>query len=67
MTFDIRETPAETAAVIIALREGLGVEDMQARGVATAEYARLVVSRLRKHGLLATIYRDVRRVLVRQE
>lgn len=56
MMFDARETPQQTAAVIIALRDGLGVEDMQARGIATAEYARIVISRLRKHDLLRVIY-----------
>lgn len=56
MKFDPRENPEMTAQVVTALRRGLGVEDMQARGIATADYARMVIARLREYGLLARIY-----------
>lgn len=55
------ENPETTAAVIIALRSGLGVEDMQARSIASAEYARMVIKRLRRNGLLCAIYGRYRR------
>lgn len=67
MKFDARENPKTSAAVVIALRAGLGVEDMQARGIATADYARMVIARLREYGLLARIYqRRSRRKLLRE-
>lgn len=60
MKFDARENPEVTARVVIALRGGLGVEDMQARGIVPADYARVVISRLRHYGLLSGIYRKYR-------
>lgn len=46
------ENHRTTLAVIRALQEGLGVEDMQALGVCEADYARRVISRLRRQGML---------------
>lgn len=63
MKFDIRETPEKSAAVILALRDGLGVEDMQVRGIAEADYARIVIGRLRHFGLLGGIYAPRRSLL----
>lgn len=49
------ENHSKTVSVIRAMREGLGVEDMQARGVCDAEYARRVISRLRDQGMLENV------------
>lgn len=57
MKFDARENPRTTAEVIHALRAGLGVEDMQVRDIASAEYARMVIVRLREYDLLAGVLR----------
>ena len=46
------EDPAMTAKVIQDLKDGWGVEDMKVRGTCTADYARKVVKRLRKDGML---------------
>lgn len=51
------ETPEISAEVVKSLRDGLGVEDMQAKGICTADYARKVVSRLRGQGLLEQVVR----------
>jgi len=41
-----------TVAVLRHLRMGYGVEDMEVMGVANADFARSVISRLRSMGLL---------------
>lgn len=41
-----------TVAVIQALKDGFGVEDIHVQGIASADYARRVISRLRKSELL---------------
>ena len=46
------EDQATTVAVLKSLRAGLGVEDMQVLGIASADYARRVISRLRSSDLL---------------
>lgn len=46
---------ASASAVIAALRAGLGVEDMAARGIATAGFAREVVAMLRRAGALELV------------
>ncbi len=49
------ETPEISAQVVINLRDGYGVEDMQVMGVCSADYARKVVSRLRYQWLLRQV------------
>ncbi|MDD9726112.1 hypothetical protein PVV74_11655 [Roseovarius sp. SK2] len=44
-----------TVAVIHALKDGLGVEDMQVQGIASADYARRVIDRLRNSELIAHV------------
>lgn len=46
---------AGASAVIVALRAGLGVEDMAARGIAPAGYAREVIAMLRRAGALTLV------------
>lgn len=45
------------AGVIKALRDGLGVEDIAARKIASADHARAVVAKLRRDGLLRNVLR----------
>lgn len=47
---------ARVAPVVKALAEGLGVEDMAARGICPAGEARQVIAQLRACGGLAAIY-----------
>ena len=49
--------PDVTAQVIGALRDGLGVEDIHARQIADIEFARDVVRKLKRLGLLTRLYR----------
>jgi hypothetical protein len=53
----LTEDPKMTAAVLRDLRDGFGVEDIQVRGTATANYARAVVRRLDHMGLIHDLYR----------
>ena len=57
---DLTEEPKKTAAVIRELRAGYGFEDIQVRGVASADYARAVARRLTCMGLIHDIYRQRR-------
>lgn len=43
--------------VMSCLREGLGVEDMNANGTCNADEARQVISWMRRNGSLANFYR----------
>ena len=59
-----RETPGSTpwkAAVIVQLREGLGVEDIALRMSCDVKHVRDLVSQLRRHGLLPHLYEQARR------
>lgn len=49
------EIHEKTVAVIDALKDGLGVEDMQVQGIASADYARRVIKRLRASELIAHV------------
>ena len=49
------EEDAMLSKVIAALRDGFGVDDMQAKGIATSEYARRVVDKLRSAGILRRV------------
>ncbi len=46
------EEQGKTVEVIRMLRQGYGVEDMQAMGVCHAGYARMVIQRLREMDIL---------------
>jgi hypothetical protein len=54
---DLAERPDMTAAVIVAFRDGLGVEDIGVMGIAPASYARAVLKRLTAMGLTDSLYR----------
>jgi hypothetical protein len=51
--------------IILALREGYGVEDIEAKGIALADDARAVVRRLRIEGLLHVVYPKMKRAEAR--
>ena len=48
--------PDATPAIVKALCQGLGVEDIAARGIAPVEHSRDVIARLRRLGLLVRVY-----------
>lgn len=54
------ESPKLTADVIRALRAGYGVEDIHAQQIASVEYARRVVKRLRRADLLHKVLRPTK-------
>lgn len=43
------------ARIIWALREGFGVEDMEAQGIASADEARCMIAALRETGVLPRV------------
>lgn len=58
MTGPAKDTPPSVKAqIILALRDGLGVEDIAKRGIATIEEARRLVAVLRQNGLISEVVR----------
>ena len=51
--------------IITALREGFGVEDIEAKGIAPADEARAIVRRLRAQGLMHVLYPKMKRAEAR--
>lgn len=52
---------ADVERVLGALREGYGVEDIAAQGIATEESARRIVALLRKENLIGDLYDGARK------
>jgi hypothetical protein len=55
-TPNLCHSPATTANVIRALRDGYGVEDIQVMQIADVAYARAVVRKLTDMGQIARLY-----------
>ncbi len=53
---NVTDRPEQTANVIWALRDGFGFEDIQAKNIASADFARAVAGRLTALGLLPRLY-----------
>jgi hypothetical protein len=53
---NMTDKPEQTANVILALRDGFGFEDIQAKNIASADFARAVAGRLTALGLLPRLY-----------
>ena len=55
---NVSERPDLTAAVILAFRDGLGVEDIGVLGIAPTAYARAVLKRLHAMGMTEKLFRQ---------